>query len=176
MGYTMKEIPLSQGKMALVDDEDYAMLMGYKWCVRLANHGNLYAFRIELVNGRNRGIHMHRVLLKAPDHYQVDHINGNGLDNRKSNLRLCTQSQNMHNESQHSTNTTGYKGVRRDKRKLARGSRCYSARITVDKKSYSCGMFKTAEEAAHAFDEMAIRHVGKFARLNFPEQPRRDVA
>lgn len=153
----MKEIQLTQGKVALVDDGDFELLNKYKWSAH-KGRGAWYA---------TRGvgpIKMHRQITHAPIGAVVDHINGNGLDNRRINLRVCSHSENMRNSALRSDNTTGYKGVRkRTDRKW------YSAEIRVNGLSVNLGRFETAEGAARAYDEAAKKYFGDFARLNFQE-------
>ena len=111
----MKKIKLNKGKYAIVDDEDYAFLNQWKWCLRY-NQGLEYAIRSEYVRlGVNRykkwKVYMHRVVNNTPDGLQTDHINHNGLDNRSSNLRTVTNQQNAFNASLNKANTSGTKGI-----------------------------------------------------------------
>src|SRR3990167_565246 len=99
-----KSIELSQGKCTIVDDEDYDFLIQWKWCVML-NHQHFYAMR-------RPSIYMHRVIMQAPGGVQVDHRDGDGLNNTRSNLRLAILGQNMHNRQINKNNKSGYKGVR----------------------------------------------------------------
>lgn len=162
----VKEIPLhgkyGEGRFAIVDDDDYEILKDYKWYV--GTHG--YAQRCKYKNGRTEAILMHRVILNARDGELVDHINGNKLDNRKENLRIANQAQNMRNCGIRATNTSGYKGVR-----FHKASKKWKAEITKDYKNYHIGMFDTPEEAARAYDAKAVELFGEFAKLNFPGEP-----
>ena len=158
-----KEIPLTQGQVALVDDDMYEYLMQWKW---FANYDgwNWYAAR----NGPRpfqKKISMHRIIISSPDDMQVDHINRNGLDNRRENLRLCTNAQNSRNRGMQKHNTTGFNGV-----SWRKARRKYQARIIVNGKIFYLGHFTTAEEAAKAWDEAAVKHFGEFANLNFPRE------
>ena len=156
----MKKIPLTQGKYALVDDENFEELNKYKWCTY--KHGNtFYATRGFLENGKSVSIKMHRLILKARKGETCDHINGNGLDNRRSNLRLCTQAENVRNTRKRHDNTSGYKGVVWHKY-----NKKFTARISIEKKRIELGSFDTAREAALAYNKAAKKHHGKFARLN----------
>lgn len=164
----MKEIPLTQGKVALVDDEDYDSLIGFYWQAKRTRNGKVwYASRTGRADSgtRTTGILMHRQILGLTDRkQQVDHENGNGLDNQKDNLRVATCSQNHFNRERYSNNLSGYKGV------YIRPKRCHRpwhARIQVNKKNIHIGYFHTAKEAALAYDEAAREHHGEFARTNF---------
>lgn len=147
-------IPLTQGKVAIVDEADAEMVSRYRWCY--LNVG--YAARHERIDGKDRMILMHRFLLGASPEQLVDHINGNGLDNRRENIRLCTKADNQRNQRRNSKNTTGYKGVSFDK---ARGK--YIASIQVLGTQIHLGRFSTAEEASKAYEEAASRYHGEFA-------------
>lgn len=152
----MAEIILKGGHITLVDDEDYEAL---KDCVWYRNHhsdvGIEYAYRLD--DGRMQ--YMHRVLTSAPDRMQVDHINGNGLDNRKGNLRICTQAENKRNKGIPRNNTTGFKGV------VAKNGK-YRAQISVNGSTINLGTHNTPQEAADAYDRAAIEHFGEFALTN----------
>jgi len=156
----MKEIALTKGYVALVDDEDYEWLMLRKWRAYVGNSTNLYA------RGKANGkqVAMHRFILGlSKGDSDVDHINGNSLDNRKENLRLCEHSQNTKNACRRKDNTSGFKGVNKhnqiDK---------FVCRISVDGKRLYLGCFDTAEQAATQYDLAAIVWHGEFARLNYP--------
>jgi len=104
---------------------------------------------------------MHRLILNAPDGMQVDHVNEIGLDNRKSNLRICNQSENQRNRSKQKNNTSGFKGVHWhvvDKR--------WMATIKVDKKKIHLGSFRNPIDAAKVYNSAAIKYHGEFANLN----------
>lgn len=154
-----KTIQLTQGKVAIVDDEDYEELSKYKWHY----HAKGYAARGTTVSeGLGRlYIFMQRQILNAPKDMQVDHINRNRLDNRKSNLRLATRAENSRNSINSSKNANGYRGVKFDKRY---GS--WSAQIEVDGKHMHLGTFESSDVAARAYDEAAIKYHGAFAMTN----------
>ena len=111
---------------------------------------------------------MHRIILNAPKGTMVDHINGNGLDNRKENLRLCTTRENNANQKKNRNNSSGYKGV-------AKASNCskWRAYIRVDGVQRHLGNHNTPEEAARAYDAAAKKHFGEYAHLNFPDKNNR---
>jgi hypothetical protein len=148
----VKEIPLTRGKVALVDDEDFERVSAFKWCFMTAG----YAAR-----GRKRGmVYMHRFVIEAPKGKRVDHVNGNQLDNRRCNLRTCTHQQNMQNcKVLRANNTSGHKGVAFDK---STGN--WKAYINVDGKLVHLGRFPTAELAAEYRNGIAEKIFGEFNR------------
>jgi hypothetical protein len=146
-----KIIALTQGKETIVDDDDYEWLSKYKW------HYNIgYAFRKN--NGKK--IRMHREICRPPNDMQIDHINHNKLDNRKCNLRICTDQQNRRNCPPSSANTSGYIGIQKN------GKR-WQARTEIHDKLCFIGSFDTQEEAAHAYDKKVKELFGEFAYTNF---------
>jgi len=154
-----KLIPLSQRKFAIVDAEDYDRFSKYKW--HASNKGQTsYAQR----NGPDGIVCMHRLIAGAPPHLVVDHINHNGLDNRKKNLRLCTQAQNIYNSLPRRNCSSKYKGVYLHKR-----TNRYRATIRYKGKRFHLGSFKNEVDAAKAYDKKACELFGQFAYLNFPE-------
>ena len=106
----MKRIPLTRGMYAIVDDEDYEYLNQWKWGAR-KDHNAFYAVRGVEVNGRCEAILMHRVIADAKEGDEVDHGNGNGLDNTRKNIRICTHAENAKNRRLNKNSTTGFKGV-----------------------------------------------------------------
>lgn len=154
------EIPLGKGRVALVDPDDYDMLIDYGWhCAGSKNH--LYAAtQVQLPDGKEKSIQMHRMIMNTPDGMDTDHINGNGLDNRKSNLRISTHQENMRNRRKRSK----YKGIDFIKKRGV-----YGARIKVDGKTHHFGYFISDVAAACVYDYAAIKHFGEFACLNFPD-------
>lgn len=159
----MKEIQLNKGYVAIVDDEDYEELSKYKWAVCYGRHTN-YATRSKNVN--NESNRMHRIITNCQDGFCVDHINHNGLDNRKENLRICTYSQNSMNTHKTKENKYGYKGVCFIGGKENR-TKPYAAQLRYGKKRYYLGQFTTPEEAARAYDQKAKELFGEYACLNF---------
>jgi hypothetical protein len=156
----MKTIPLTQGKVALVDDADFEFLSQFKWHLKRPSKKArvLYAVAHQPNTTRNSTkLRMHRLLL--PGAKEVDHINGDGLDNRRQNLRAATKPQNMSNMQKHRDNESGFKGVSRHQKR-------WCARI----RNEFIGVFQSPLEAAKAYDAAALALFGEFARLNFPEQ------
>lgn len=159
----MIEIPLSQGKVALIDDADYEKVSHHKWSVSFCKTGQKwYARRTIRRDKKQHTIYLHRFILDAPPHLQVDHINGNGLDNRRANLRLVTVTQNRQC-GRSRPNKTRLKGVC-----FYKSRQTYQARIVVNGKKICLGYYKTPLEAALAYDAAAIKPHGEYARLNFP--------
>lgn len=158
-------IPLTQGKFALIDEEDAPLISRFKWCARRAiGRDTYYAVRSTYSGNTHKTVLMHRVILDAPDGTEGDHIDGDGLNNTRTNLRLSTTAQNHCNARRRSNNTSGYKGVSWDK---SRG--LWAAEARMNGRRIRCGRFATAEEAARAYDRAAMQLQGEFARLNFPD-------
>jgi len=162
-GHAYRRIPLSRGKYAKVDVEDYERLARYNWYAK-KSHGTFYAVRTEKNKGRSKSRIMHREIMGEAEGFVVDHINHDGLDNRRANLRLATRSQNQWNIPKNSRikSTSKYKGVR--KRRI---SKPFSADITVEGRKIHLGDFAEEVEAARAYDEAAKKYFGEFACLNF---------
>lgn len=159
-GYcNMKEIQLTQNKVALVDDEDYWKLSKYKWSIY---HWKEYFYAV-----RYPGIRMHREILglKKNSKYIADHINRNTLDNRRENLRKVTRSLNGYNSKIRKHNKSGYRGVSWDN-----GEKKWRACLAINKKTIHCGRFENLFDAAMAYDNFAKKIWGKNAILNFPER------
>lgn len=168
-GIIMKHIKLTQGKVALVDDEDFERINQFKWCADFINKKYWYAVRTirkgkRKMNKQNLII-MHREILKLQkgDGKEIDHINHNGLDNRRCNLRVCSHAENQHNRK--SNKGSIYKGVRWYKL-----SQKWIARIGFNNKKKHIGCFNTSKQAAKAYDNAAKKYFGKYAYLNFPEK------
>jgi len=156
----IRYIALTKGRFAIVDADDFEWLNQYTWCINGTGRGKWYACRME---GRTM-IRMHRMIMNAPKGMLVDHINGNGLDNRRSNLRLCTPRQNMGNRRK-CRGKSAYKGVFYHK---IDGKRY--AKIKYKGETIHLGTFDDDVEAARAYDRKAVELFGEFACLNFPEE------
>ena len=153
-----KSIPLTKGKFALVDDEDFEWLNKWKWHC----NSNGYAVRFSKTIIR-KAMLMHREIKNPPIGMFVDHIDGNKLNNVRKNLRYCNYQQNSANSKTPVNSSSGYKGVSRDSRR----NESWKASITVDGKQIYICTCKTPEEAARAYDEAARKYFGEFARTNF---------
>jgi hypothetical protein len=157
-----REIPLTKGLVAKVDEGDYAALAVFKWH---ASVGQWHTYAARRGPRRKtlprKQIFMHRVILTAPEGVAVDHINGDTLDNRHANLRFATASQNARNSTLSSRNTSGFKGVSFDR---TRGK--WRASIKDSDRKHTIGRFDSALDAARAYDEAALQLYGEFARTN----------
>jgi hypothetical protein len=158
----MKTIALSQGQVALVDDEDYEELAKHKWCAQWARTARtFYGYRkTRTESGTWVGVTMHRAILGASAGQQVDHRNHNGLDNRRENLRLCTRAENNRNARKRRDSASRYKGVA-----LLPSGR-WRASMRLDGRMKHLGVFATETEAALAYNRAASAASGEFALLN----------
>lgn len=163
---TTAEIPLTRGLVAIVDADDLERLMPWRWsaspCARPA--GNFYACRGPRgVEDGPGTVYMHRVVIGAKKGQVVDHINGNRLDNRRANLRFCSQSENSANSNK-KCGVSGYRGVTESGKV---NGKQWRARIRVDGRTRSLGYFSHAVDAARSYDNAAVNFFGEFAKLNF---------
>ena len=161
---SVAEIPLTRNLCALIDAKDLPLVADIRWHARprQSSLGGFYA-----VNGRGGARptkhgcrYMHRLIIGAADHQFVDHINGNGLDNRRCNLRVADLWQN--NVNRDSISASGYRGVYPERNRFV-------VRLRARKKRIWGGTFECPVEAARAYDKLALVHHGEFARLNFGE-------
>jgi hypothetical protein len=152
----MKEIKLTQNKVALIDDEDFERINQYKWYAQKQKN-NFYARRwIRVGKYKQLAIRMHREIINAPKGSDVDHIDHNGLNNQRSNLRVCSRSQNLMNLNLNN----GYKCV------YLLSSGRYKCQIHYNKINYYYGTYDTPEEAALVYNKKAKELFGEFANLN----------
>lgn len=154
----MKQIELTQNKLAIVDDEDYERLNQYKW-----HYDSGYAVRqIRIKNGRQTKVKMHwDVIGKPGPRFEVDHIDRNGLNNKKDNLRICSHAENSLNKTIHKDNSSGYKGVSWCKREEK-----WAAQIMFSGKKIHLGYFLNKKDAAIAYDEASKVCHGNFGNRN----------
>jgi hypothetical protein len=156
----IRYIPLTKGYFAIVDAADYDWLSQYKWTTQIGGN-KVYPVR----NDHGRSVLMHRQIMQPNPDQVVDHVNGNGLDQRRANMRCCTQGENLCNRKP-CAKKSQYKGVRWLERKQK-----WAAVITHHGRTYWLGTFDTEEAAARAYDRRARVLFGPYARLNFPEDP-----
>ena len=149
----MNKITLTQGKLTIVDDEDYEFLNQWKWHYGGKGYAVRTIYTGSRTNGTRKGIKimMHRIIMKTPVGMETDHRNGNTLDNRKVNLRNCTRIQNRWNNK-----SKGYSWHKGDKK--------YQVTITINKQSKYLGSFKTKEEAINIYKKAAKQYFGEYAR------------
>lgn len=156
----MREIPLTKGLVALVDDEDFERVSAHTWhACDLASGRPYAATNYRRQDGKRKTTLMHNFIAPPPEGLEVDHRNRNALDNRKENIRYGTRAQN--NANRKAWSRSGMKGVH------AHGRR-WHAEIYVNGRKKCLGSFGSLEEAARAYDSAALDHYGEFALLNFP--------
>lgn len=162
---SMRTIPLTKGYVTIVDEEDYDILAKHRWFAdeRTMKSGEkkVYAYRSVQKDYKRLSVYMHRQILDAKRNQCVDHLNGNGLDNRRENIRLCNYSLNNHNRIKKRGTTSCYRGVCRIK-----GTDKWQSTISINSKLQRIGTFDTQEQAAIAYNEKAIELRGDDALLN----------
>jgi len=157
----MKEIKLTRGLFVMVDDEDYEYLNQWNWYTNKSRN-TYYAARYATKNGKEIVKLLHREILNTPDNLFVDHIDHNGLNCQKYNIRNCTRSQNAMNRIP--WGKSKYLGVSVEA--MGRHIGRIKAQVRINKKVTCLGYFKTEELAALAYNEAAKKHYGEFANLN----------
>lgn len=150
----MKKIKLTKNQFSIIDDGLFQYLNKFKWSCQ---KGIKYAGR----RLDNKIVLLHRLIINAPKGLEVDHINGNGLDNRIENLRICTASENRKNHKLLKTNKSGFNGVSWSKQENK-----WVVCISLKNKTFHAGSFLDKNEAAKKYNELAKKHYGNFARLN----------
>lgn len=151
---------------AFVDDEDFELVSESSWHLIKNGCGRTY-YACTTLHGKK--VRMHRLILGASSNKEVDHKDGNGLNNQRNNIRLCSSQQNQANQRKHRDSSSPYKGVCLKKDKPRTIPWC--ANITVLGKRIALGYFSTAKEAAIAYDKAALEYFGEFANFNFPQSP-----
>ena len=149
------EIPLTQGKVALIDDDDYELICLYKWHAHCTMDGRWYA------KASSGQLSMHRLIMNPADVMEIDHIDGDGLNNQRSNLRVCTSTQNKGNMKKAQGKSSRYKGVCWD---YSRNK--WIVHIHKNNRQFHLGRFENEEDAARAYDAAAKEFFGEFARTN----------
>ncbi len=159
----MKRIPLTQGKFALVDDEDFDKVSQHKWSARKTGYVWYAMTNIPTRNTKRRQklLLMHRFIIKTPTGMETDHKDRDGLNNQKSNLRWATSAQNSANKKRQENNTSGYRGV-----SWKTQNNKWQAAIQYCRKCLYIGLFDTKEEAAKAYNSKAKELHGEYARIN----------
>lgn len=155
-----KKVPLTQGYVALIDEEDWPLVAGYKW----------HAIRVRRVvyaqaSAEGGAVYMHRVITGAAKGQEVDHINDDGIDNRRANLRICSTRQNQYNSRSRRGSSSRFKGVGFNISKNR-----WVAEINIEGRRIYLGRHRTEEAAARAYDKAARKYQGEFARLNLPNE------
>jgi hypothetical protein len=165
-GYAFRRIHMAQPKYAKVDPADYKRLRGYEWLAK-KGRSSFYARRRAAGSkaGKEALIYLHQEVIEVPEGMVVDHINHDGMDNRRANLRAATYSQNLcHRKKRSGAKQSKYKGIYWRKK-----NRKWQAVITFDRKKIYLGYFRNEIDAAKAYDRAAMKYHGEFASLNFPE-------
>jgi len=158
----MKEIQLTRGQVALIDDEDFDRANAFKWFA-LKGKNTFYAARSVPVNGKRNLQYMHKFIMgDNPLKLDIDHRDGDGLNDQKENLRLCTRSENQMNRGPNKNHSSVYKGVCWHK-----STKKWIVHIQIDGKLIYLGLFNNDKYAAKAYDQAAKKYFGEFAYLNF---------
>lgn len=157
----MKEIPLTNGRVAQISDEDYDRVIKFKWRAQKGKTTWYAVTHAPRNRGRAKTIYLHKFILGISEGQEGDHRDRNGLNNQRENLRICTRSQNCFNRSKNSNAThSRYKGVTRAKGK-------FKTQININGRQVYVGLFQTEEEAARAYDRIAKALHPDFALVNF---------
>lgn len=155
-------VPLARGKgLAVIDAEDAQLVGAYNWSLRQGDRTDYAVTNVRRADGRWRCLTLHRLLIGTAE--EVDHIDGNGLHNRRCNLRRATPTENRRNRKTQRNNTSGFKGV-----DFVRREGAWRARVAVDQLTICLGYFDNVIDAALAYDRAAREHHGSFALTNFP--------
>ncbi len=163
-GCPVKLIKLSDGRHTAVDDDVYEWARKYSWKPMGLGKYVGRSVRPPGSTKKSGSVYLHRAICGNPAGLEVDHIDGDRLNNQRSNLRVCTHQQNHQNRHTPQSKCSPYKGVKR--RSLVGGGYSWQARIKIDGKETFLGAYKTEIEAAQAYNRAAVEHFGEFARLN----------
>jgi hypothetical protein len=161
------KLETKNGYIFQIDQEDYDKIRNYPWygyksTYRLKNGEKKQCTKYIVAHiSANERVNLHKLIMNTPVEIRIDHKNGDGLDNRKSNLRICTQSQNQMNKLKNCNNKSGYKGVSWDKTRNK-----WRSFIMLAGKNKCLGRFNSPEQAALAYNRAATKHFGEFAKLN----------
>lgn len=159
----MREILLTQGFIAQIDDCDYEQVSALRWWP-IKGPNTVYAYT-NLSSNPRKPVLLHRFITNAPAGVYVDHRDRDGLNCQRDNLRFCTAAQNHQNMKKNRSSTSPYKGTHWNKEKCK-----WEARIRVNRKALFLGYYASPEAGARAYDAAARKYFGEFARLNFPEE------
>ena len=162
MNNTVVYISLTQGKTTVIDLEDFEKVRKYKWTTFQYRHSAYAGRSTPKIKGKKDTMFMHRLILDAHKGREVDHINGDGLDNRRCNIRLCSKSQNQANRKKQLGLSSQYKGVSWHKK-----DRKWMSSIKLNGKSIYLGEFNREIDAAYIYDDAARKYFGEFANTNF---------
>ncbi len=161
----MRKIELTQGQFAVIDDDDYDRISSHKWYAKKNNvkcKVVYYAATNITILGKRTTIRMHQFILgSSPNGKEIDHADGNTLNNQKHNLRFCTRTQNLYNAIGSPYSATKHKGITFNNK-----SNMYRVRISINGKSTHIGCFKKIEDAICVYNNAALKYHGEFARLN----------
>ncbi len=164
-GYSYRKIYLGEGFWTILDRQDYYRFASFKWEI-YGSDNKFYAVRgVMAGSSRTTTVRLHRLIMDCPKGLVVDHINGDSLDNRRANLRLATQAQNLYNRKKKKNTSSQFIGVSFNK-----SHRYWCSQIRVNGKSVWLGSFDNEIAAAKAYDKAARMYHKEFARLNFPEE------
>ena len=157
-----KEIILTHGKVAIVDDEDFDYLNQFKWLANKQKNDKFYVGRnIPVSNKKQSKIWMHRFIMNPEKGMVIDHLDGNPLNNQKNNLRICTHAENMRNSKIPKNNTSGFKGV-----SFVKKHNTYESSIRINNIKIYLGYYIDPKDAAKAYNDAALKYHGEFANLN----------
>lgn len=152
-------VPLTRGFVAQIDASDLHKVAGFNWFAVVQSYTVYAVRRVSGVKGRGSKISMHRQIIGATNDVQVDHVDLNGLNNRRENLRIATPQQNCFNRRKTRANTSGFKGVCWNRK-----SRKWQAGIRINGRSAHLGLFETIDAAYNAYCQAANQYHGEYAR------------